>query len=133
MVEYIAKYVEENDIERPQDTVIKTVANKSKNKVGIIQGVDRKVPLDILADSKGLTMEELIKEMEAIVYSGTKLNVDYYLNDQYDRDQIDDVFAYFKEADDDSMKLAMEELSGDDYPEEMIRLVRIKFVTEVGN
>ncbi len=133
MVEYIAKYVEENDIERPQDTVIKTVANKSKNKVGIIQGVDRKVPLDILADSKGLTMEELIKEMEAIVYSGTKLNVDYYLNDQYDRDQIDDVFAYFKEADDDSMKLAMEELSGDDYPEEMVRLVRIKFVTEVGN
>ena len=133
MVEYIARYVEENDIERPQDTVIKTVANKSKNKVGIIQGVDRKVPLDILAGSKGLTMEELIKEMEAIVYSGTKLNVDYYLNDQYDRDQIDDVFAYFKEADDDSMKLAMEELSGDDYPEEMVRLVRIKFVAEVGN
>lgn len=133
MVEFIAKYVKENDIERPQDTVIKTVANKSKNKVGIIQGVDRKVPLDILAESKGLTMEELIKEMEAIVYSGTKLNVDYFLNDQYDRDQIDDVFAYFKEADDDSMKLAMEELSGDDYPEEMVRLVRIKFVTEVGN
>ena len=132
-VDIIKKYVEENEIERPQDTVIKTVANKSKNKVAIIAGVDRKVPLDILADSKGLSMEELIKEMETIVFSGTRLNVDYYLRDQYDQDQIDDVFAYFKEAEDDSIVLAMEELSEEDYPEEMIRLVRIKFVSEVAN
>lgn len=133
IVEFIAKYVDENEIDRPQDTVIKTVANKSKNKVAIIQGVDRKINLEDLAKSKGLSMAELIKEMEAIVYSGTKLNVDYYLRDQYDSYLVDDVFAYFKEAEDDSMKTAMEELPEDEYPEEMIRLVRIKFVSEVGN
>ena len=108
-------------------------SNKSKNKVAIIMGVDRKVGLEDLAKSKGLTMPELIKEMEAIVYSGTKLNVDYYLKAQYDQDQIDDVFMYFKEAEDDSMKLAMDELEEDEYPEELIRLVRIKFVSELGN
>ncbi len=133
IVEFIAKYVDENEIDRPQDTVIKTVANKSKNKVAIIQGVDRKINLEDLAKSKGLSMAELIKEMEAIVYSGTKLNVDYYLRDQYDSYLVDDVFAYFKEAEDDSMKTAMEELPEDEYPEDMIRLVRIKFVSEVGN
>ncbi len=133
VVEFIAKYVDENEIDRPQDTVIKTVANKSKNKVAIIQGVDRKINLEDLAKSKGLSMAELIKEMEAIVYSGTKLNVDYYLRDQYDSYLVDDVFAYFKEAEDDSMKTAMEELPEDEYPEDMIRLVRIKFVSEVGN
>lgn len=133
IVEFIARYVDENEIDRPQDTVIKTVANKSKNKVAIIQGVDRKINLEDLAKSKGLSMAELIKEMEAIVYSGTKLNVDYYLRDQYDSYLVDDVFAYFKEAEDDSMKTAMEELPEDEYPEDMIRLVRIKFVSEVGN
>ena len=133
VVDFMAKYVEENEIDRPQDSVIKTVANKSKNKVPIIMGVDRKVGLEDLAKSKGLTMPELIKEMEAIVYSGTKLNVDYYLKAQYDQDQIDDVFMYFKEAEDDSMKLAMDELEEDEYPEELIRLVRIKFVSELGN
>ena len=133
VVDFMAKYVEENEIDRPQDSVIKTVANKSKNKVAIIMGVDRKVGLEDLAKSKGLTMPELIKEMEAIVYSGTKLNVDYYLKAQYDQDQIDDVFMYFKEAEDDSMKLAMDELEEDEYPEELIRLVRIKFVSELGN
>lgn len=134
-VEFISKYVEENEIERPQDTVIKTVAKDEgvKNKVYIITGVDRKMPLDTLAKGKGLTMGELLKAMESIVYSGTKLNVDYWLREQYDQDQIDDVFAYFKEADDDSMRAAMEELSDEDYPEEMVRLVRIKFVSEVGN
>lgn len=133
IVEFMAKYVEENEIDRPQDSVIKTVANKSKNKVAIIMGVDRKVSLPDLAKSKGLSMAELIKEMEAIVYSGTKLNVDYYLRAQYDQDQIDDVFMYFKEAEDDSMKRAMDELEEDEYPEELIRLVRIKFVSELGN
>lgn len=134
-VEFIAKYVEDNEIDRPQDAVVKTVAKEEgvKNKVYIITGVDRKVPLDTLAQGKGLSMADLIKAMESIVYSGTRLNIDYYLYDQYDRDQVDDVFAYFKEADDDSIKLAMDELSQEDYPEEMIRLVRIKFVSEVGN
>lgn len=134
-VEFIAKYVEDNEIERPQDSVVKTVAKEEgvKNKVYIITGVDRKVPLDVLAQGKGLSMPDLIKAMESIVYSGTRLNLDYYLYEQYDRDQVDDVFAYFKEADDDSIKLAMDELSQEDYPEEMIRLVRIKFVSEVGN
>lgn len=134
-VEFIAKYVEDNEIDRPQDSVVKTVAKEEgvKNKVYIITGVDRKVPLDVLAQGKGLSMPDLIKAMESIVYSGTRLNLDYYLYEQYDRDQVDDVFAYFKEADDDSIKLAMEELSQEDYPEEMIRLVRIKFVSEVGN
>lgn len=134
-VEFIAKYVEDNGIERPQDSVVKTVAKEEgvKNKVYIITGVDRKVSLDVLAQGKGLSMPDLIKAMESIVYSGTRLNLDYYLYEQYDRDQVDDVFAYFKEADDDSIKLAMDELSQEDYPEDMIRLVRIKFVSEVGN
>lgn len=134
-VEFIDKYVEDNGIERPQDSVVKTVAKEEgvKNKVYIITGVDRKVSLDVLAQGKGLSMPDLIKAMESIVYSGTRLNLDYYLYEQYDRDQVDDVFAYFKEADDDSIKLAMDELSQEDYPEDMIRLVRIKFVSEVGN
>ncbi len=133
IIEFINKYVEENEIDRPQDTVIKTVANKSKNKVAIIQGVDRKIGLEDLAKSRGLSVAELIKEMEAIVYSGTKLNVDYILRKQYDQYQVEDVFMYFKEAEDDSMKSAMDELDEDEYPELLIRLVRIKFVSEMGN
>ena len=133
-VDYLAKYVEENEIERPQNTVIKTMGSKSKNKLAIIQGVDRKTPLDILAESIRLSMPELIKEMESLVYSGTKLKVDYYLDDQYDPDLVDDVWAYFQEVKDDSVKLAMKEFSDDEeYPEEMLRLVRIKFVSEKGN
>lgn len=132
-VELIARYVEENEIDRPMDTVIKTVANKSKNKIAIIQGVDRKIALDDIANSKGLTMEELIKEMEAIVYSGTKLNIDYYLNDIMDEDMIEDVYEYFKEADTDDMHEALKELGEDEYPENEVRLVRIKFISEVAN
>lgn len=131
--ELIAAYVEQNEIERPLDSVVKMPVNKSKNKVAIIQAIDRKLPLDILADSKGLAMAELLKEMEVIVYSGTRLNIDYWLQSQWDREQIDDVFAYFKEADDDSLQAALDELHDEDYPEEMIRLVRIKFVSEMGN
>lgn len=96
--------------------------------------MDRKTPLDILAESIRLSMPELIKEMESLVYSGTKLKVDYYLDDQYDPDLVDDVWAYFQEVKDDSVKLAMKEFSDDEeYPEEMLRLVRIKFVSEKGN
>ena len=134
-IDLISKYVEDNEIERPQDTIIKTVAKEEgvKNKVYIITSIDRKMPLDTLAKGKGLSMNELIKAMESIVYSGTKLNIDYWLNEQYDRDQIDDVYMYFKEADDDSMRAALDELSEEDYPEEMVRLVRIKFVSDGGN
>ena len=132
-IELIERYVEENDIERPTDTVIKSVANKSRNKIAIIQGVDRKVDLDDLASSKGLTFEELIKEMESIVYSGTKLNIDYYLQENMDEEQIEDIFTYFQEADTDDISTALDELGEDEYPENEVRLVRIKFISEVAN
>jgi ATP-dependent DNA helicase RecQ len=132
-IELIARHVEENEIERPTDTVIRTVANKSKNKIAIIQGVDRKVSLYDLAESKGLTFDELLKEMEAIVYSGTKLNIDYFLEEEMDEDHIDDIFDYFEEAETDDLKTALDELGEDEYPEEEVRMVRIKFISEVAN
>lgn len=132
-IELISRHVEENEIERPTETVIKTVANRSKNKIAIIQGVDRKVSLVDLADSKGLTFDELLKEMEAIVYSGTKLNIDYYLEKEVDEEHVEDIFEYFQEAETDDLKVALEELGEDEYPEEEVRLVRIKFISEVAN
>ncbi len=132
-IELISRHVEENEIERPTETVIKTVANRSKNKIAIIQGVDRKVSLVDLADSKGLTFDELLKEMEAIVYSGTKLNIDYYLEEEVDEEHVEDIFEYFQEAETDDLKVALEELGEDEYPEEEVRLVRIKFISEVAN
>ena len=129
----IAKYVEENEIERPDDFVMKSMVNKSVNKVYIIQSVDRKLPLEDIADAKGMDMEELLGEIEAIVYSGTKLNLDYYIEQTLDEDVVDDIFAYFKEdAESDSIEAAMEEL-GSDYDEQEVRLVRIKFLCEVAN
>lgn len=130
----IATYVEENEIDRPLDTVVKSVADKSKNKLAIIQAVDRRTPLDEFASSKGLSMEELIKEMEAIVYSGTKLNINYFLQEIMDEDQIDELYEYFKEAETDDIKTAIAEFGDEDeYPENNIRLVRIKFISEVAN
>ncbi len=131
-IELIKKYVEENEIERPEDMRVRTVANKSKLKVEIITAIDRKVPLDALAESKDLEMEELLDELEAIVYSGTKINVSYYIDEAVDNDIVDDIFEYFKESDTDDIETAMQEL-GDDYTEEEIRLVRIKFLSEMGN
>ena len=131
-VELIKKYVDENEIERPEDMRVRTVANKSKLKVEIITAIDRKVPLDALAESKDLEFEELLDELEAIVYSGTKINVSYYIDEAIDSDIEDDIFEYFKESDTDNIEKAMEEL-GDDYTEEEIRLVRIKFLSEMGN
>ena len=132
-LELIAKYVEENEIERPDDFVMKSVVNKSVNKVYIIQSVDRKFPLEDIADAKGLEMSELLSEIEAIVYSGTKLNIDYYLVQTIDDDVIDDIYAYFHDdAESDSLEEAMAEL-GSDYDEEEVRLVRIKFLCEVAN
>ena len=132
-LELIAKYVEENDIERPDDFVMKSMVNKSVNKVYIIQSIDRKIPLDEIADSKGMDMEELLDEIEAIVASGMKLNLNYYIEQTIDDDIVDEIFDYFRnEAESDSLEAAMEDLR-DDYDEPEVRLVRLKFLCEVAN
>ena len=132
-LELIAKYVEENEIDRPDDFVMKSIVNKSVNKVYIIQSIDRKLPFEDIADAKGMEMEELLDEIEAIVYSGTKLQIDYYLEQTLDEDVIEDIYDYFHdEAQSDSLTEAMEEL-GSDYDEMEVRLVRIKFLCEVAN
>ena len=125
--------MEENDIERPDDFVMKSIVNKSVNKVYIIQSIDRKLPLEDIASSKGLDMEELMDEIEAIVYSGTKLNLDYYIEQTLDDDVVEEIYDYFKEeAESDALESVMEDL-GDDYDEMEVRLVRIKFLCEVAN
>ena len=132
-LELIARYVEENEIERPDDFVVKSIVNKSANKVYIIQSVDRKLPLEDIASAKGLEMEELLDEIEAIVFSGTKLNLDYYITQTLDDDVVDEIFEYFRdEAESDSLADAMADL-GSDYDEVEVRLVRIKFLCEVAN
>ena len=128
----IKKHCEENEIDRPEDLRVRTVANKSKLKVSIIQSIDRKVALDDIAVAKGIEFSELLDEIEAIVYSGTKLNIDYFLNEIMDEDHMQDIYDYFKESTTDNIDDAMEEL-GDDYTEDEIRLVRIKFISEMAN
>ena len=128
----IKKHCEENEIERPEDLRVRTVANKSKIKVSIIQAIDRKVALDDIALSKGLEFGELLDEVEAIVYSGTRLNIDYFLDEIMDEDHMLDIYDYFKESTTDKIDDAMDEL-GDDYTEDEIRLVRIKFISEMAN
>lgn len=128
----IKRHCEENEIERPEDLRVRTVANKSKLKVSIIQAIDRKVALDDIAVSKGIEFSELLDEIEAIVYSGTKLNIDYFLREIMDEDHMLDIYDYFKESVTDDIGDALDEL-GDDYTEEEIRLVRIKFISEMGN
>lgn len=130
--ELIKRHCEENEIERPEDLRIRTVANKSKLKVSIIQSIDRKVALDDIAVAKGIEFDELLDEIEAIVYSGTKINIDYFINDVMDEDHVSDIYLYFKESDTDNLDDAIDEL-GDDYTEEEIRLVRIKFISEMAN
>lgn len=131
--ELIARHCEENEIERIEDLRVRTVPNRSLNKVSIIQGIDRKLALDDIAKAKGLEMEELLDEIEAIVYSGTKLNIDYYIEDVMDEDHMQDIYDYFMEdSESDDLDDAMDEL-GDDYSEEEIRLVRIKFLSEMAN
>ena len=128
----IKKHCEENEIERPEDLRVRTVANKSKIKVSIIQAIDRKVALDDIALSKGLDFSELLDEVEAIVYSGTRLNIDYFLEEIMDEDHMLDIYDYFKESTTDKIDDAVDEL-GDDYTEDEIRLVRIKFISEMAN
>ena len=132
-VELIAKYVEENEIERPEDLVVRTVANKSKLKVFIIQSIDRKLPFEDIADSKGLEVKEVISEVEAIINSGTRLNIDYYIDDVLDEEHQEEVFEYFRETHEDSVEKAIGELGEDEYTEEDIRLMRIKFISDMGN
>ncbi|MGN0311010.1 MAG: DNA helicase RecQ [Bacteroides sp.] len=128
----IKRHCEENEIERPEDLRVRTVANKSKLKVSIIQAIDRKVALDDIALSKGIEFEDLLDEVEAIVYSGTKLNIDYFLEDIMDEDHMLDIYDYFKESTTDNIDDALDEL-GDDFTEEEVRLVRIKFISEMAN
>ena len=131
-IEVIANYVEENDIERPMDMVVKSVANKSVLKVYIVQSIDRKIDLEDIADAKGLSMDELLNELEIIVQSGTKLNLDYYINEQIDEADQEEVFDYFMEANSDSLDDAMAEFD-DAFSEEEMRLLRIKFFSNVAN
>lgn len=131
-VALIKKHVEENEIERPEDLRVRTVANKSKLKVWIVQSIDRKVALDDIAVSKGLEFSELLDEIEAIVYSGTRINIDYFLNDVMDEDHVEDIYEYFKDSETDDLEEAIDELGGD-YTEDEIRLVRIKFLSEMAN
>lgn len=131
-IDIIKQYVEDNEIERAQDMVVKTVANKSRYKVYIIQNIDRQIDLEDIASAQGLSYEELIKEMEAIVFSGTKLNIDYYINKILDDEQQEEIFDYFMEAQTDNISEAFDEFDGE-YPEEDLRLMRLKFHSKHGN
>jgi len=132
-IELIARYVDEKEIYRPQDLVVKSVVNKSGAKVTIIKSIDRKVNLDDIAKSQGLEMTDLITEIEAIINSGTNLDISYYINQIVDEEAYDEVYAYFLEAESESLQDAMDELGEEYYTEEEIRLVRIKFMSEVAN
>lgn len=132
-VELIAKYVEENEIERPQDIIIKSVVNKSGLKVYIIQSIDRKVNLENMARAKGLTLPALIDEIESIVSSGTKVDISYFVNEVLDKERQEEVYDYFRESESDSLEEALKELGENDYTETDLRLMRIKFIAEMGH
>lgn len=131
-VALIKRHCEDNDIDRPEDLRILTVPKKSMLKVKIIQSIDRKVPLDDIADAQSLEFEDLLTEIETIVYSGTKLNIDYFIEDVMDDDHVDDIYDYFRESETDDLDTALDELEGD-YTEDEVRLVRIKFFSEMAN
>lgn len=132
-IDLIAKYVEDNDIERPQDLLVKSIVNKSGLKVHIIQSIDRKLDLVDVAEAKGLKIEDVITEIETIVNSGTRVNINYYIDSMIDADKQEEIVEYFKEAESDSLEEALAELGEEDYTEEEVRLVRIKFLSEFGN
>ena len=131
-IDLISKYVEDNDVVRPDDLIVKSTGVNSGLKLYIIQNTDRKLPLIDIAKSKGLDMEKLIKEMEVIIFSGTKLNIDYSLDDLLDEDQQEEIYEYFMEAESDKIQVALDEFDGE-YDEEELRLMRIKFINEVAN
>lgn len=130
--EFIKQYVEENNIERTQDMVLKQVANKSSHKVFIIQSTDKKIDLEDIAKAKNLSMDELLKEMERIVYQGTKLNIDYYVDENFDEDIVEEFMEFMGESESDSMKVLLAEF-GDDLSDEEVRMLRIKFISDVAN
>ncbi len=130
--DFIRKYVAENGIERTQDMVIKQVANKSSHKVFIIQSTDKKIDLEDIAKAKNLSMEDLLKEMERIVYQGTKLNIDYYVDENFDEDIVEEFMEFMRGSDSDSMKVLLAEF-GDDLSDEEVRMLRIKFISDVAN
>ncbi|MDB5281115.1 MAG: helicase RecQ, partial [Bacteroidota bacterium] len=132
-IELIKKYVEDNDIERPFDFVVKSVANKSGDKVRIIQAIDKRISIDEIAKMLNMKRGVLIDEIETIVNSGTKVNIDYYLNDILDEELIGYIYDYFRTAETDSIDTAFEEFKGDDVEPENIHLVRIKFMSELAN
>ncbi|QHV98104.1 DNA helicase RecQ [Spirosoma endbachense] len=132
-IDLITKYVEDNEIETAKDVVIKSTVNKSKVKIYIIQQIDRKVDLEEIAESKALSMEDLMEEIEHICYSGTRLNLDYYINQVMDEDRQDEIYEYFMRAESDNIAIAMREFGGDDFTEQDLRLMRIKFLSEVAN
>lgn len=131
-VKIIKKHVEDNEIVRPVDLRVLTPPNKSKVKRYLVEGIDRKVDLDVLAESKGLDLEELLDELESIVYSGTKININYFIDEVMDEDHKEEIFDYFKESSTDRISEAMAEL-GPEFTEEEVRLVRIQFLSEMGN
>ncbi len=130
-VDVIKQHVETNEIERPEDMIVRTVANRSKVKISIIQAIDRKIPLDELARSKGMSLDELMSEIEGILNSGTKINISYYIDELLDEEQQDDLFDYFQESEDGNLDKAYAEL-GDEYGEDEIRLMKIKFLSDMG-
>ncbi len=132
-IDLIAKYVEDNDIERPQDLLVKSIVNKSGLKVHIIQSIDRKLDLVDVAEAKGLKIEDVIHEIETIVNSGTRVNINYYIDSMIDAEKQEEIVEYFKEAESDSLEEALSELGEEDFTEEEVRLVRIKFLSEFGN
>jgi ATP-dependent DNA helicase RecQ len=132
-VDLIARYVEENEIDRPMDLVVKSVVNKSGLKVYIIQNIDRKISLEDLAEAKGITVADIISEIESIVSSGTRIDINYYINEVLDEDRQDEVYDYFRTAETDSIEDALDNLGEEDYTEEEIRLMRIRFMSEMAN
>ncbi len=131
-VDVIRRHVEDNEIQRPDDLRVRTVPNKSSVTIFLIQGIDRKTPLDVLAESKGLEFSELLDELETIVETGTKININYFLDEIMDDDQQEDIMDFFRQSEEDNIEAAIQEL-GEDYTEEEIRLVRVKFLSEMGN
>ena len=131
-LEVIKRYVEENDIERPDDIQVRSVAKRSNTKIQIIQAIDRQADLDELADSLGLEFDEFLTELESIVEAGTKIDIRYFIDEILDDDQQEDLNSYFMELEEDDIELAIQEL-GADYDEETIRLARVKFISDMGN
>ncbi len=131
-IQLIKKYCEENEIERLNELKVKTVANKSRLKVKIIQSIDKRIPLDDIAIALNMKYSELLTEVETIVYSGTKLNIDYFIEEVMDDDNVDDIYDYFADSDTDNLDTAMKEL-GDDFSEDDVRLIRLKFISDLGN